>query len=63
MSAVRVPVIDLPAQLGVPIVYAPEIGGLVPGGVSRVISGLAMFMLLVMLVDYFQRLWSLGRLG
>ncbi|GAB6947506.1 FAD-dependent oxidoreductase [Vulcanisaeta sp. JCM 16161] len=30
VSAVRVPVIDLPAQLGVPIVYAPEIGGLVP---------------------------------
>ena len=30
VSAVRVPVIDLPAQLGAPIVYAPEIGGLVP---------------------------------
>ncbi len=30
VSAVRVPVIDLPAQLGVPIVYAPELGGLVP---------------------------------
>lgn len=30
VSAVRLPVIDLPAQLGVPIVYAPEIGGLVP---------------------------------
>ncbi len=30
VSAVRLPVIDLPAQLGAPIVYAPEIGGLVP---------------------------------
>lgn len=30
VSAVRVPVIDLPAQLNAPIVYAPEIGGLVP---------------------------------
>jgi sarcosine oxidase subunit alpha len=30
VSAARLPVIDLPAQLGASIVYAPEIGGLVP---------------------------------
>ena len=30
VSAVRIPVIDLPAQLGAAIVYAPELGGLVP---------------------------------
>ncbi|GGI67642.1 hypothetical protein GCM10007112_00730 [Vulcanisaeta souniana JCM 11219] len=30
VSAVRVPVIDLPAQLNASIAYAPEIGGLVP---------------------------------
>lgn len=30
VSTARVPVIDLAAQLGAPIVYAPELGGLVP---------------------------------